>query len=100
MVELYILNLLVTLSHDMRNNLSTFDFPAEITLQIFSCMMIYVNYFIGHNFLVFYVPQLLAIYEHRIAVEGFIWGINSFDQWGVELGKVWCREVMFRCVSI
>jgi len=32
--------------------------------------------------------QLLAIYEHRIAVEGFIWGINSFDQWGVELGKV------------
>ena len=32
--------------------------------------------------------QLLAIYEHRIAVQGFIWGINSFDQWGVELGKV------------
>ncbi|KAG9451630.1 hypothetical protein H6P81_011595 [Aristolochia fimbriata] len=33
------------------------------------------------------IGQLLAIYEHRIAVEGFIWGINSFDQWGVELGK-------------
>ncbi|KAH9314554.1 hypothetical protein KI387_023181, partial [Taxus chinensis] len=33
------------------------------------------------------VGQLLATYEHRIAVEGFIWGINSFDQWGVELGK-------------
>lgn len=32
--------------------------------------------------------QLLAIYEHRVAVQGFIWGINSFDQWGVELGKV------------
>lgn len=32
--------------------------------------------------------QLLAIYEHRVAVEGFVWGINSFDQWGVELGKV------------
>lgn len=31
--------------------------------------------------------QLLAFYEHRTAVEGFIWGINSFDQWGVELGK-------------
>lgn len=31
--------------------------------------------------------QLLSIYEHRIAVQGFIWGINSFDQWGVELGK-------------
>ncbi|KAL0325735.1 UNVERIFIED_CONTAM: Glucose-6-phosphate isomerase, cytosolic [Sesamum radiatum] len=33
------------------------------------------------------VGQLLAIYEHRVAVEGFVWGINSFDQWGVELGK-------------
>ncbi|MCO5591666.1 hypothetical protein L7F22_045657 [Adiantum nelumboides] len=31
--------------------------------------------------------QLLSIYEHRIAIQGFIWGINSFDQWGVELGK-------------
>ncbi|EMS52088.1 Glucose-6-phosphate isomerase, cytosolic [Triticum urartu] len=33
------------------------------------------------------IGQLLSIYEHRIAVQGFIWGINSFDQWGVELGK-------------
>jgi glucose-6-phosphate isomerase len=32
--------------------------------------------------------QLLAVFEHRTAVEGFVWGINSFDQWGVELGKV------------
>ncbi|MFH1361641.1 MAG: glucose-6-phosphate isomerase, partial [bacterium] len=31
---------------------------------------------------------LLAFTEHRTAVKGFIWGINSFDQWGVELGKV------------
>jgi len=31
--------------------------------------------------------QLLAIYEHRTTVQGFIWDINSFDQWGVELGK-------------
>jgi glucose-6-phosphate isomerase len=31
--------------------------------------------------------QLLAIYEHRTAVQGFMWDINSFDQWGVELGK-------------
>ena len=30
---------------------------------------------------------LLALYEHRIFVQGVIWGINSFDQWGVELGK-------------
>mmetsp|Transcript_7106 Transcript_7106/g.6369 ORF Transcript_7106/g.6369 Transcript_7106/m.6369 type:complete len:129 (+) Transcript_7106:1377-1763(+) len=37
--------------------------------------------------------QLLAIYEHRTAVEGFIWDINSFDQWGVELGKALAKEV-------
>ena len=37
--------------------------------------------------------QLLALYEHRTAVQGFIWGINSFDQWGVELGKVLAGEV-------
>ena len=31
--------------------------------------------------------RLIALYEHRVFVEGKIWGINSFDQWGVELGK-------------
>ena len=31
--------------------------------------------------------QILSIYEHRTATQGFIWDINSFDQWGVELGK-------------
>lgn len=39
------------------------------------------------------VGQLLATYEHRVAVQGFIWGINSFDQWGVELGKVLASKV-------
>ena len=31
--------------------------------------------------------RLVALYEHKVFVEGVIWGINSFDQWGVELGK-------------
>jgi glucose-6-phosphate isomerase len=31
--------------------------------------------------------KLLAYYEHRIFVQGWLWGVNSFDQWGVELGK-------------
>lgn len=31
--------------------------------------------------------MIVALYEHRVFVEGVIWGINSFDQWGVELGK-------------
>ena len=39
------------------------------------------------------IGQLLSIYEHRIAVQGFLWGINSFDQWGVELGKSLASQV-------
>ena len=31
--------------------------------------------------------QLIALYEHKVFVEGVIWGVNSFDQYGVELGK-------------
>ncbi len=31
--------------------------------------------------------RIIALYEHRVFTEGAIWGINSFDQWGVELGK-------------
>jgi glucose-6-phosphate isomerase len=30
---------------------------------------------------------LLALYEHKVFVQGVVWGVNSFDQWGVELGK-------------
>ena len=32
--------------------------------------------------------QLVALYEHKVYTQGVIWQINSFDQWGVELGKV------------
>ncbi|CAD7697833.1 unnamed protein product [Ostreobium quekettii] len=39
------------------------------------------------------VGQLLSLYEHRVAVQGFVWGVNSFDQWGVELGKVLASKV-------
>ena len=35
----------------------------------------------------FTVGFLTALYEHKVFVQGAIWGINSFDQWGVELGK-------------
>ena len=36
---------------------------------------------------------LIALYEHKTFVEGVIWGINSFDQWGVELGKVLAKAI-------
>ena len=36
---------------------------------------------------------LLAMYEHKVFVQGIIWNINSFDQWGVELGKKLASEI-------
>ena len=37
--------------------------------------------------------QLIALYEHKVFVQGAIWGIDSFDQWGVELGKLLARQL-------
>src|SRR5207244_10240434 len=37
--------------------------------------------------------QLIACYEHKVFTQGVIWGINSFDQWGVELGKVLATRI-------
>ena len=39
---------------------------------------------------------LIALQEHRVFVSGAIWGINSFDQWGVELGKVLAKDIEIR----
>ncbi len=38
--------------------------------------------------------SLIALYEHKIFVQGVIWGVNSFDQWGVELGKVLAKRIL------
>jgi glucose-6-phosphate isomerase len=37
---------------------------------------------------------LIALYEHKVFVEGVLWDINSFDQWGVELGKTLATAVL------
>ncbi|MFB7658067.1 MULTISPECIES: glucose-6-phosphate isomerase [unclassified Streptomyces] len=37
--------------------------------------------------------QLIALYEHKVFVQGAVWGVDSFDQWGVELGKVLAKRV-------
>jgi glucose-6-phosphate isomerase len=42
---------------------------------------------------------LIALQEHRVFVSGSLWGINSFDQWGVELGKVLAKDVEARLLS-
>jgi len=39
---------------------------------------------------------LIALYEHRVFTSGALWGINSFDQWGVELGKALCNDLLPR----
>ena len=36
---------------------------------------------------------LIALYEHKVFVQGAIWNINSFDQWGVQLGKRLATEI-------
>ena len=41
----------------------------------------------------------IALQEHRVFVSGSVWGINSFDQWGVELGKVLAKDVEMRLKS-
>lgn len=38
--------------------------------------------------------RLIALYEHKVFVQGAIWGINSFDQWGVELGKELAQPII------
>ena len=42
---------------------------------------------------------LIALYEHRVWTSGAVWGINSFDQWGVELGKALCSQLLPRLSS-
>ncbi len=42
----------------------------------------------------FVLGQLVALYEHRTFTQGVVWGVNSFDQWGVELGKVLAMAII------
>ena len=41
----------------------------------------------------YHLGSLLALYEHRTVVEGWLYGINPFDQWGVELGKTLASKI-------
>ncbi|HNH24252.1 MAG TPA: glucose-6-phosphate isomerase, partial [Accumulibacter sp.] len=40
------------------------------------------------------IGALVALYEHKVFVQGVIWGLNSFDQWGVELGKAVANSIL------
>ena len=55
------------------------------------------NFVINYSILLI-LGALIALYEHRAYLAGVLWGLNSFDQWGVELGKVsllLCSESSF-----
>ena len=44
--------------------------------------------------------KLIALYEHIVFVQGAIWNIDSFDQWGVELGKVLAQKIVGEIESV
>ena len=67
---------------DMLVNSRSFDGNRPSTTLVYDQLTPYV------------LGQILALYEHRAFVEGAILGINSFDQWGVELGKVMADDLM------
>jgi len=48
----------------------------------------------------FALGSLVALYEHSVFVEGAVWGIDSFDQWGVELGKTLAQRTAAELDSV
>jgi glucose-6-phosphate isomerase len=52
------------------------------------------NSFLIKKITPFTLGQLIALYEHKIFVQGVIWNIFSFDQWGVELGKQLANKIL------
>ena len=52
------------------------------------------NSFLVKEITPFTLGKLIALYEHKIFVQGVIWNIYSFDQWGVELGKVLAGKIL------
>jgi len=44
--------------------------------------------------------QLVALYEHQVFTQGVVWGLNSFDQWGVELGKVLASAIVGELANV
>jgi len=52
------------------------------------------NSILVHKLTPYTLGALLALYEHKIFVQGAIWNINSFDQWGVELGKQLAKKIL------
>ena len=52
------------------------------------------NSFLVKKITPYTLGELIALYEHKIFVQGIIWNIFSFDQWGVELGKQLANKIL------
>ena len=52
------------------------------------------NVILAETLTPFALGTLVALYEHSVFTQGAIWGIDSFDQWGVELGKALARRII------
>ncbi len=57
------------------------------------------TFFVFHKLTPQALGAFIALYEHRVFTSGALWGINSFDQWGVELGKVLAKDIEPRLAS-
>lgn len=68
--------------------------PTLRCSRFWSCYALFLLFLQVNSY---HLGQMLALYEHRTAVEGFMWDINSFDQWGVELGKSLATSVSASC---
>ncbi|MBY0431097.1 MAG: glucose-6-phosphate isomerase, partial [Rhodospirillales bacterium] len=52
------------------------------------------NALLYHRLDPFTLGRLIALYEHKIFVQGILWNVNSYDQWGVELGKQLAKKIL------
>jgi glucose-6-phosphate isomerase len=67
--------------------------PAELALHKVFEGNRPTNTLLGEQLTPRLLGTLIALYEHKVFVQGVIWNINSFDQWGVELGKVLAKRI-------
>ena len=51
------------------------------------------NVILAESLTPYRLGTLVALYEHSVFTQGTVWGIDSFDQWGVELGKALANEI-------
>ncbi|KAI1728882.1 phosphoglucose isomerase domain-containing protein [Ditylenchus destructor] len=85
-------------AHEAREELVAAKVPEEQVLKILPHKVFEgnrpTNSIVLPKVTPFTLGALIAIYEHKIFVQGIIWGINSFDQWGVELGKQLAQVIL------